>query len=80
MGGKIVDASLMAAPRQCGMAAKKAQIKTDHNHARRIPGTLGLVSDYPIVAPNYAATRRDMAVKLGLGHKPGTRKDTRAKR
>lgn len=30
-----------------------------------------LPSDYPMVAPNYAATRRDLAKKIGLGRKPG---------
>jgi len=27
----------------------------------------GLPSDYPMVAPNYAAQRRDLAKKIGLG-------------
>jgi predicted transcriptional regulator len=30
--------------------------------------------DYPMVAPNYAATRRDLAKKIGLGRKPGPRR------
>ena len=30
-----------------------------------------LPADYPMVAPNYAATRRDLAKKIGLGRKPG---------
>ena len=29
----------------------------------------GLPSDYPMVAPNYAKARSDLAVKLGLGRK-----------
>lgn len=29
----------------------------------------GLPSDYPMIAPNYAKMRSDMAVKLGLGRK-----------
>ncbi len=29
----------------------------------------GLPSDYPMVAPNYAKARSDLAVKLGLGKK-----------
>jgi predicted transcriptional regulator len=29
----------------------------------------GLPSDYPMVAPNYAATRRELAKKIGLGRK-----------
>ncbi|AWW75214.1 transcriptional regulator [Erythrobacter sp. KY5] len=32
----------------------------------------GLPSDYPMVAPNYAEKRRDLAKKIGLGRKPGT--------
>ena len=34
----------------------------------------GLKSDYPMVAENYSAARRDMAKKIGLGRKPGARK------
>ncbi|WP_407876354.1 MucR family transcriptional regulator [Qipengyuania nanhaisediminis] len=30
-----------------------------------------LPADYPMVAPNYAAKRRDLAKKIGLGRKPG---------
>lgn len=29
----------------------------------------GLRPDYPMVAPNYAATRRELAMKIGLGTK-----------
>ncbi len=32
-----------------------------------------LPADYPMVAPNYAATRRELAKKIGLGRKPGKR-------
>ena len=32
-----------------------------------------LPSDYPMVAPNYAEKRRDLAKKIGLGRKPGAR-------
>ncbi|MEG8015284.1 MucR family transcriptional regulator [Sphingomonas sp. 22R3R2A-7] len=31
----------------------------------------GLKPDYPIVSPNYSDSRRAMAVKIGLGRKPG---------
>ena len=31
-----------------------------------------LPSDYPMVAPNYAAQRSDLAKSLGLGRKVGT--------
>jgi predicted transcriptional regulator len=33
-----------------------------------------LPADYPMVAPNYAETRRALAKKIGLGRKPGKRK------
>lgn len=31
----------------------------------------GLPSDYPMVAPDYAAKRSELAKKMGLGTKPG---------
>ena len=34
----------------------------------------GLAADYPMVSPNYAAQRRDLAMKIGLGTKRGKRK------
>lgn len=34
----------------------------------------GLPADYPMVAPNYAATRRELAKKIGLGRKPRKKK------
>jgi predicted transcriptional regulator len=33
-----------------------------------------LKSDYPLVAPAYAARRSDLAKSLGLGRKPGMMK------
>ena len=30
----------------------------------------GLAADYPMVAPNYAAARSELALKSGLGRKP----------
>jgi predicted transcriptional regulator len=33
----------------------------------------GLPADYPMVAPAYASQRRDLAMKIGLGRKPGAR-------
>jgi predicted transcriptional regulator len=33
----------------------------------------GLPADYPMVAPNYAETRRTLAKAIGLGRKPGQR-------
>jgi predicted transcriptional regulator len=39
----------------------------------------GLPSDYPMVAPDYAETRRDLAVKIGLGRKPGQKRGRKKK-
>jgi predicted transcriptional regulator len=39
----------------------------------------GLAADYPMVAPEYAETRRDLAVKIGLGRKPGQKRGRRKK-
>ena len=38
-----------------------------------------LPADYPMVAPNYAEKRRELAKKIGLGRKPGTRRRRNAK-
>ncbi|HEY4136303.1 MAG TPA: MucR family transcriptional regulator [Alphaproteobacteria bacterium] len=38
-----------------------------------------LPSDYPMVAPNYAAQRADFARAIGLGRSPGRAKKRRAK-
>jgi predicted transcriptional regulator len=39
----------------------------------------GLGSDYPMVAPDYAETRRDLAKKIGLGRKPGQKRGRKKK-
>ena len=39
----------------------------------------GLAGDYPMVAPEYAETRRDLAVKIGLGRKPGQKRGRQKK-
>ena len=39
----------------------------------------GLAADYPMVAPNYAATRSALALKFGLGRKPGAKAKVAAK-
>ena len=38
-----------------------------------------LPADYPMVAPNYAEKRRELAKKIGLGRKPGQRRGRRKK-
>lgn len=40
----------------------------------------GLKADYPMVAPNYAASRRALAQKIGLGRKSGEKAPARRKR
>lgn len=39
----------------------------------------GLGGDYPMVAPDYAETRRALAKKIGLGRKPGQKRGRRKK-
>ena len=38
-----------------------------------------LSSDYPMVAPDYADKRRDLAKKIGLGRNPGQRRGRQKK-
>jgi len=39
-----------------------------------------LPADYPMVAPNYAEKRRELAKKIGLGRKPGVKRAPRKPR
>ncbi len=39
----------------------------------------GLPRDYPMVAPNYAKTRSELAKNIGLGRKPGPKVKARRK-
>ena len=39
----------------------------------------GLPADYPMVAPAYAETRRELAKKIGLGRKPGAKRGRKPK-
>ena len=39
----------------------------------------GLSRDYPMVAPNYAKQRSELAKKIGLGRKPGTKVNAQRK-
>ena len=38
-----------------------------------------LPADYPMVAPNYAEKRRELAKSIGLGRKPGARRGRKPK-
>lgn len=66
----------------CGKKMKmlKRHLSTEHDmtpadYRQRwdLPG------DYPMVAPDYAETRRDLAKKIGLGRKPGQKRGRRKK-
>ncbi len=58
----------------CGQRFKtlRRHLQTTHQLSpREYRATFGLKSDYPIVAPNYATQRSDLAKSLGLGRKVG---------
>lgn len=56
----------------------KRYLRTNYNMTpEEYRARWGLPADYPMVAPNYAETRRDLAKKIGLGRKPGTTVRTR---
>ena len=62
------------------MKMLKRHLMTDHGMTPdeyRARWNLG--SDYPMVAPNYAETRRELAKKIGLGRKPGQKRGRRPK-
>ena len=51
----------------------KRYIRTNFNMSpEEYRARWGLAADYPMVAPNYAEKRRDLAKKIGLGRNPGT--------
>jgi predicted transcriptional regulator len=62
------------------MKMLKRHLMTEHGMT---PGDYrarwGLAGDYPMVAPEYAETRRDLAVKIGLGRKPGQKRGRKPK-
>ena len=65
------------------MKMLKRHLMTDHGLTPdEYRARWGLPSDYPMVAPDYAEKRRDLAKKIGHGRKPGQksgrRKSTRA--
>jgi predicted transcriptional regulator len=56
----------------CGKRMKmlKRHINTEHGlSVAEYRVKWGLADDYPMVAPTYAITRRDLAIKIGLGRK-----------
>ena len=60
----------------CGKPMKmlKRHLATEHRlSVADYKAKWHLASDYPVVAPNYASARSEMAKKIGLGHKPKAR-------
>src|SRR5919202_473823 len=48
----------------------KRHLRTDHDMSpQEYRAKWGLKPDYPMVAPNYAASRSELAKKMGLGQK-----------
>lgn len=68
---------------ECGAKLKmlKRHLSTDHNMSPDdYKQRWGLAADYPLVAPDYAARRRELAVKIGLGRKPAAKPKRRSPR
>lgn len=62
------------------MKMLKRHLMTDHGLTPdEYRARWGLAADYPMVAPDYAAKRRDLAKKIGLGRKPGQKRGRRKK-
>lgn len=62
---------------ECGRKMKmlKRHLSTEHGLSiEDYRARWQLPSDYPMVAPNYAETRRTLAKKIGLGRKPGQKR------
>lgn len=59
---------------ECGFSGKmlKRHLMTEHAlEPAEYRAKWGLSNKHPLVAPDYAAKRKDLAVKIGLGRKPG---------
>ena len=62
------------------MKMLKRHLMTDHGLTPdEYRARWGLASDYPMVAPEYAEKRRDLAKKIGLGRKPGQKRGRKKK-
>lgn len=67
---------------ECGKKMKmlKRHLSTEHGMTpEEYRARWNLGPDYPLVAPNYADTRRDLAKKIGLGRKPGQKRGRKRK-
>jgi len=68
---------------ECGKKLKmlKRHLSTDHNLTTdEYRQRWSLAASYPLVAPNYAEKRRELAKKIGLGRKPGQKRGRPRKR
>ena len=60
------------------MKMLKRHLMTDHGMTPEdYRARWNLPADYPMVAPDYAEKRRDLAKKIGLGRKPGQKRGRR---
>jgi predicted transcriptional regulator len=62
---------------ECGksFAMLKRHLRTDHGlTSDEYRAKWSLPAGYPLVAPEYAARRSELALKIGLGRKPGAKK------
>lgn len=67
---------------ECGKRMKmlKRHLTTEHNLTPdEYRQRWNLPSDYPMVASDYAETRRDLAKKIGLGRMPGMKRGRKKK-
>jgi predicted transcriptional regulator len=56
----------------------KRHIKTSYNLSpKEYRARWGLLADYPMVAPNYAKHRSNLAKKIGLGTKRKSQRKTK---
>jgi predicted transcriptional regulator len=65
----------------CGARMKmlKRHLGTDHGMTpAEYRARWNLPADYPMVAPDYAAKRKELAVRIGLGRKPGQKPKPKA--
>lgn len=68
---------------ECGKAQKmlKRHLATAHGLTpEEYRAKWNLPHDYPMTAPDYAETRRNLAMKIGLGRKPAAAKKAPAKK
>lgn len=66
----------------CGKKMKmlKRHLMTEHGLTiDEYKSRWNLGADYPMVAPDYAETRGDLAKKIGLGRKPGQKRGRKKK-